>query len=112
VPPPGALLPPSARITAVRDQPPLTQLNGYVEMTPVQVRAWVESQRDLTVNQSEDEGYESELLVSDGEYETFIKAVAVCSTASLLAEVIAPVGAAANMPTPAGRASPTAVSAP
>ena len=101
-PPPGAIMPPTARITAVREQPPITQLNGYVEMTPPQVRAWVEKQSGLDIKQGEDEGYESELLASDGEYTTFIKAVAVCATASLLAEVIAPADASAALPTPAG----------
>lgn len=102
-PPPGAILPPGTRLTAVREQPPLTQLNGYVEMTPIEVRAWVEARDDLTVQLSEDEGYESELLVSRGEYTTFIKARAVCKEASVLAEVIAPREASESLPTPAGR---------
>ena len=105
-PPPGAIMPPTARMTSVRDQPPLVQLNGYVEMTPPQVRAWVEKQSGLDIKQGEDEGYESELLASDGTYTTFIKAVAVCATASLLAEVIAPAEASGVLPTPAGSPTP------
>ena len=102
-PPAGSIIPPSTRLTAVREEPPLTQLNGYVEMTPREVRAWVEARDDLTVQQSEDEGYESELLVSRGKYTTFIKARAVCKEASVLAEVIAPREASSALPTPAGR---------
>lgn len=102
MPPPGAVIPPKTRLTAVRDQPPLAQLNGYVESTPVQVREWVQAQDDLTVLQAEDEGFESELLVTRGEYTTFIKAQAVCAEGSLLAEVIAPADAAVQLPTPAG----------
>lgn len=104
--PAGALLPPGTTVTAVRDQPPITQFNAYVEMTPVQVREWVESRPGLEVLSSEDEGLESELLVSDGEYNTFVKAAAVCADASLLAEVIAPAEADATLPTPAGGGTP------
>ena len=105
-PPPGAVMPPTARLTAVRDQLPLVQLNGYVESTPVAVREWIESQPDLTVVVSEDEGYESELLVTDGTWRTFVKARAVCAEGSLLAEVIAPEDSAAALPTPAGSPAP------
>lgn len=105
-PPDGAVLPPSTLLTAVRDQPPLTQFNGYVELTPVQVRTWIEEETDLEILVSEDEGYESELLVTDGVYNTFVKARAICATASLLAEVIAPADSGATLPTPAGQATP------
>lgn len=105
-PPAGAVLPPTARLTAVRAQQPLTQLNGYVEMTPLQVREWIETQPHLEVVVSEDEGYESELLVTDGTNRTFVKARAVCADGSLLAEVIAPEDSGAVLPTPAGSPPP------
>lgn len=105
-PPPGAVMPPESRITAVREQAPLVQLNGYVESTPREIRAWVEAQPDLEVVVAEDEGYESELLVTDGTWRTFIKARAVCEDASLLAEVIAPEDSDAAIPTPAGSPAP------
>lgn len=105
-PPPGAVVPPGTRITAVREQAPLVQLNGYVTSTPREVRAWVEAHSGLDVVVSEDEGYESELLVTDGTWRTFIKARAVCSDGSLLAEVIAPEHSDAVLPTPAGRPAP------
>jgi hypothetical protein len=105
-PPPGAVMPPRSRITAVRIQPPLAQLNGYVESTPREVREWIESQDHLEVVVSEDEGYESELLVTDGRRRTFIKAQAICADASLLAEVIADEDAASMLPTPAGSPPP------
>lgn len=99
-------MPPTARLTAVRAQPPLTQLNGYVESTPVEIREWIEAQPDLEVVASEDEGYESELLVTDGTWRTFVKARAVCASGSLLAEVIAPEDSDAVLPTPAGSPAP------
>lgn len=90
----------------MREQSPLSQLNGYVEMTPVAVRQWVEAESGREVVVSEDEGYESELLVTDGTWRTFIKARAVCAEGSLLAEVIAPEDSGAVLPTPAGSPSP------
>ena len=106
LPPPGALLPPGSRITAVREDPPLVQLNGYVTMTPRQVRAEIEARPGLDIVLAEDEGYEAELLVSDGQWRTFVKAKAVCTEGSLLSEVIAPQDSEAVLPTPAGRYVP------
>lgn len=105
-PPEGAVIPPGTRITAVREQAPLVQLNGYVTSTPRDVRAWVETQSGLEVIASEDEGYEAELLVTDGTWRTFIKVRAVCSDGSMLAEVIAPADSDAVLSTPAGRPTP------
>lgn len=105
-PPPGAVVPPGTVITATREQPPLLQLNGYVASTPRAIRTWIEAQPDLEVVSSEDEGYESELLVSDGTWRTFVKARAICDEGSLLAEVIAPEDSGAVLPTPAGTAAP------
>lgn len=101
-PPAGAILPPTARMTAVRSEPPLTQLNAYVETTPAGVREWVEGQPDLEVVDSAETAGEVELLVSDGQWRTFVSARAVCADASLLAEVIAPHDSDATLPTPAG----------
>lgn len=101
-PPPGALVPPGARITAVREQPPVVQLNGYVESTPRQVREWVEEQPGLTIVAASEEPDESQLLVTDGTWKTFVKARAICDGASLLAEVITAQDSDAVIPTPAG----------
>ena len=100
--PPGSVLPPGTTVTAARSQPPISQFNGYVTMTPVQVREWIQAQDDLEVLVAEDEGFESELLVGNGKFRTFVKARAVCAEASLLAQVIAPADSAVQLPTPAG----------
>ena len=104
-PPPGAVLPPVSRITAVRRQPPVVQLNGYVESTPGEIQAWVEQQENLEIVASEHTPDESQFLVTDGTWRTFIKARAICDDASLLAEVIAPLQSDAVIPTPAAPAS-------
>jgi hypothetical protein len=100
-PPPGAVLPPNSRITAVREQPPRVQLNGYVEATPAEVRRWIEANDDLEVVLAEGDAGQAELLVTDGTWRTFVAARAVCDDASLLAEVIAPQESDAVLPTPA-----------
>ena len=100
--PDGAVLPPTTVLTAVREQPPLTQLNGYAEMTPTQIRAWIEGESGLEVLAAAQELHATELLVSDGVYNTFVRARAICAGASTVAEVIAPTDSDAQLPTPAG----------
>ncbi|MDP9405964.1 MAG: hypothetical protein M3O86_05090, partial [Actinomycetota bacterium] len=93
-------------VTDVREQAPLTQVTGWVPLLPVDVRSFIEGRDDLEVLVSEDEGYESELLVSDGTSRVFVKARALCDGASVLAEVIAPEDAAGGLPAPAGTPTP------
>ena len=99
---PGLHLPDEAVVTQVRDNGPLTQVTGYVALTPIEVRVHYEERDDLQLIQVEDEGYESEILVSDGEHRLFVKAQALCSKGSNFAGVIAPEDAAGALPTPAG----------
>ena len=100
----GALLtlPPGVALTSARDEAPLTYVDGYVPMTPIQVRVFYE-RSDLTVILSEDEVYESELLVTDGVHRTFIKTLARCELGSDFVAVVAPEAAGAQVPVPAGR---------
>lgn len=93
-------MPPRSRITAVRDDGPRVQLNGYVQSTPAAIRDWVESQSSLQVVASYEDAGEVQLLVTDGTWRTFIKARAICRDASVLAEVIAPADAEVVLPTP------------
>lgn len=85
-------------MTAVRSEPPLTQLNAYVERTPAGVVEWIESEPDLDVVESSPPGREIELLVSDGVYNTWMSARAICEGASVLAEVIAGADSGAELP--------------
>ena len=97
-PPPGAVLPDTARMTAVRSDPPLTQLNAYVEQSPQQVREWVAAQTGLEILESSPDGREIQLLVSDGRYNTWMSVRAICDGASVLAEVIAGADSQAELP--------------
>jgi hypothetical protein len=99
-PPVGAVIPPGTRVTAFRQQDGLGQLNGYVTSTPRQVRAWIAEQPGLEVVAAQDDGYEAQLLVSDGSRRTFVKVRAVCTQGSRLVEIIAPADAAEALPTP------------
>lgn len=97
-PPPGAVLPDTARMTALRPDPPLVQLNAYVEQSPAQVRAWINAEQGLEIVEASPDGREIELLVSDGTYDTWLSARAICDGASVLAEVIAPQGDRSQLP--------------
>jgi hypothetical protein len=99
---PGLHLPDEAIVTQIRDNGPLTQVTGYVALTPIEVRLYYEQATDVEVIQVEDEGYESEVLVTDGQHRLFVKAQALCSRGSNFAGVIAPEDAAGGVPTPAG----------
>lgn len=102
-PPPGATLPPGAVVTAVQEQGPVTQVMGYVPMTPIQLRVDLQTRAGLTVLTAEDEVFEAELLVSDGTHRTFLKAQAQCAEGSqFVALVAAELDPEAVLPTPTG----------
>lgn len=96
------ILPPGSVLTSVERQDPVTQVQGYVPMTPVQVRVWFTDQSGLEVIQVEDEVIESEVLVTDGQHRLFVKAQAVCALGSVFVGILAPEEAAGEVPTPAG----------
>lgn len=101
-PPEGLVLPADAVVTGVTTRGPLSQVTGYVAMTPVQVRMYYEGRSDLEQLQIEDEVFEAEILVSDGSRRTFVKARAVCSQGSDVVAVVAAETDAAAVPAPAG----------
>lgn len=104
--PEGLYLPPGAAVTKITETGPLTNVQGYVGMTPIQIRVDYASQDSLEVLQLEDEGFESEALLTDGEHRLFIKAQAICDQGSVFAAVLAPENAAAAVPVPTGAATP------
>jgi hypothetical protein len=97
-PPPGAVLPDATRMTAMRTNPPLTQLNAYTERSPAGVADWIAAQGDLDIVETSPPGREIELLVTDGVYNTWMSARAICDGASVLAEVIARADSGAQLP--------------
>ena len=100
-PPAGALIPPDTRVTAVRAELPVVQLNGYVAATPDDIRDFVESVDGVTVEEAGGNSRERELLVSTRRWRIYLKARAVCTTGSLLLEILAPADSDAQIPSPA-----------
>lgn len=98
----GLVLPDGAVITSVTDAGPLTTIEGWVPLTPIQLRVYYQRLDGIEVLKAEDEVWESESLISDGAHRLFVKAQAQCSTGSLLVAVVAPEEAAGAVPAPAG----------
>ena len=104
----GLYLPDEAVISSSRPTGPLTQVQGFVGMTPIQFRLYYQERDDLEIISVEDEGFEAEILVSDGKNRMFAKAQAFCSEGSNMIAVVAPEAAADAVPVPAGSPTPPA----
>jgi hypothetical protein len=92
--PNGLLLPPGARVIAASsaprpDDPQVTVVEGYIEKVPDDVVATFRAHGKVEVLFSEDEGFESEVLVSDGRHRNFWKSVRVCQEASKFTALVA-----------------------
>lgn len=89
-------------MTNVTRTDPVVTVNAWVPLTPVQLRADLLEDPDLSVIQSEDEVWEAEILFTRGDFRTFVKAQAVCEQASIVIAVVGPESAADSVPVPAG----------
>ena len=101
---PGLVLPEHAIVTDIASQGPLTQVSGYVAMTPLEVRAWYEDDpgEGVRLLSVEDEVFEAELLLSDQDRRMYLRALALCADGSGLEATVAPAGDADALPTPRG----------
>jgi hypothetical protein len=100
--PEGLVLPPTSVVTELVDSGPLTQVRGYIERTPVEVRVfYADGSAGVEVLSIEDEVREVEALVSDGARRLFVKAQAVCERGSVFVAFLAPAGEADRLPEPA-----------
>ena len=114
----GLIVPTGFVTTSVTPQGPLTQVTGWVPLTPVQVEVDLGAAEGVTVLSLENEIYEAEALLSRGGFRTYLKAAAMCQTASTLVAVVAREVEASGLPVPTGAASavpavsPTAVAPP
>jgi hypothetical protein len=89
----GLVLPDDAIVTAVADADPLTNVQGYIPQTPVQIRVFYQQHPDLQVISVEDEGFESEVLIEVDGFRTFIKSQAVCELGSVFVAIVSPAAA-------------------
>lgn len=103
---PGLTLPEAATVFSVYEVGSLTQAEGVIEMTPLEVRAYYEDHADLDVVTIEDERVEAEVLVSDGTHRLFVKAQIACATGSNFTATVGTEAEAEAMPTPAGSPPP------
>lgn len=92
----GLVLPEGAVVTSVQPADPLTNVQGYIPHTPVQIRVFYQQHPDLTVLSVEDEGFEAEVLAEIDGYRTFVKAQALCELGSAFVAIVSP----ASAPTP------------
>ena len=87
----GLHLPDGARLTSVSQDGPLVQVEGWVPLTPIGVRADYVSADNLEVLEIinvEDEIWESETLVTDGQHRLFVKAQGICRTESIFVAIV------------------------
>lgn len=102
--PDGARLPEGIVLSERLDEGALVQLTGFVARTPVEIRAAYAAREDLERITLEDEVFEAEILVSDGEVRTYVRATALCATGSAVIAVVAAEEDAGAVPVPAGGA--------
>lgn len=88
----GLVLPSEAVVTSVTPADPLTNVQGYVPMTPVQMRAFYQKSTDVSVISVEDEVFEAEILFEAAGRRVFLKAQGVCELGSVFVAVVSPVG--------------------
>jgi hypothetical protein len=104
---PGLVLPPEATIVERRLDGPLTQVTGWVDLTPVQLLDRYVRRDDIALAQAEHEQFESELLyeieIGSQPYQVFVKAQVACATGSNVVAFLAPATLQDAVPTPAGR---------
>lgn len=97
---PGAVELDDAWIESVSRTGVLTTITGLVEATPVDLRDDFADRDDVEVIYVEDEGYETEILLDDGEHRTYLKATIRCRTGSVVAQIVAPAGGDELLPVP------------
>lgn len=98
----GLVLPPTGVVTELTAGDPLTQVRGYIQRTPVEIRVfYADGSAGVDVITIEDEVREAEVLMTDGSRRTFIKAQAVCERGSFFVAFVAPAGDAELLPEPA-----------
>ena len=102
----GLVLPPETTIVQRRSDGTVTQVTGWVDLTPVQLLDRYVRRDDIALEQAEHEQFEAELLyevdVAGESQKVFIKAQVACATGSNLVAFLAPAVLQDAVPTPAG----------
>lgn len=102
----GLVVPEGTVVTGVDQGEPLTSVEAYTPLDPVEVRRFYETTLGLKPLVIEDEVLEAEALMQSRTHRFFVKAQAACRDASRLFVVIAEQGDdAGGLPTPTGGGS-------
>lgn len=100
----GLVLPQDAVITSVVSNGPVTDIAAYVPRTPLDVRAFYEAESDVEILQLEDEIFETEVLLANGDLRMYLIAKVACPEGSHITAFVAPASAATTLPTLPGGA--------
>lgn len=106
----GVVLPPRTLTFAVQETPPLVQLTGYVELTPIEFRDFYEGRSDVHVLHIEDEGFEAEVLIGDDDRRMYARAQVICEHGSNVTVTVGPAADAELLPGFRGPAAPARAS--
>lgn len=86
--PTALVLPAATIVTAVQEIDPVVSVEGYVPLTPSQFRRFYENVAGYELLQREDEGFDAEVLVTDGGTRVFLEVLAVCAQGSRFVAVL------------------------
>ena len=84
------VLPEDTVVTGVEDLGELVNVQGYVALTPIQVRKSYAAAPGLELYALEDELYEAEVLFGSADNRVFVKAQAQCQQGSILSVFVGP----------------------
>jgi hypothetical protein len=98
----GLVVPDGSVVTNVTPQGPLTSVQGYIPMTPIQIRFHYGDREGVELLVLEDEVYEAEVLLASGAHRMYLKANARCDEGSSFQAIVAPEVDADGLPVPDG----------
>ena len=102
----GFVLPPEVITRQVRSSGDITNLIGYIARTPLEVRAFYEDLEEGQIVNLEDEVIETEVLIVNGEHNTFARFSAICERGSRVVALVGSRGSS-GIPTPSGTLTPS-----
>lgn len=98
----GLIVPDGTVVTNVTPQGPLVSVQGYIPLTPIQIRFHYGDRDDVELLVLEDEVYEAEVLLASGAHRMYMKANARCDQGSTMQVIVAPEVDADGLPVPDG----------
>lgn len=100
------VLPSQAVVTDATDDGPLQQVSGYIALAPAQILAFYLEQEGLEVLHVENEVFDAEVLVTDGQRRVFVNTQALCPQGSRFIAYVVPEEGGAALPVPSTLPTP------